>query len=303
MNKLGVRDDILYEFLAYYFLNTLGLSLDSLFPKREGIFKRYVAKDVENISHKTFASFQKLEFTLNREGLYDSLPESLFHYHSSFKDVRGQTTDGFKSQLKLLNEEERYARSFFSVFECEISKLKVAARYLEESSVSYDFGIVFQHMLELIPIDLKLFNQAEKLKILKLLPELNSIFLEEGYEGISRIIKYVFDLSTTINGKQTYRWVKAKESLNMLGNHFLGMDATLGDYSLQYEWILDIVVHISSLNKREYESEEIDKKIKLFLSLVIPFYYSIRIDKQLEKDDFVVGTLDYHHRLGQMVLS
>ena len=303
MDKLGVRDDILYEFLAYYFLNTLGLSLDNLFPKRKGIFKRYVAKDVENISHKTFASFQKLEFSLNREGLYDALPESLFHYHSSFKDVRGQSTDGFKNQLKLLNEEERYARSYFSVFESEISKLKVAARYLEESSVSYDFGIVFEHLLELIPIDLRIFDNSEKLKILKLLPEINSIFIEEGYSGISRILNYVFDLSTKVNGKQIYKWTEADEALNLLGNQYLGLDSTLGNISLQYEWVLDVVIHISELQKSEYESEDIDNKVKQFLLLVAPFYYSIRIDKQLKKDDFVLDTLDYHHRLGQMVLS
>jgi len=303
MGRLGVTDDIVFEFLAFYFLKVLQLSIDDLYPKRDGIFKRYVAKDVERIKHKKFRNSEKLEFNLNREGLYDSLPESMFHYHSSFKDVSGQTTVGFKEQMERLDEEERYARTFFSVYESEISKLKVSSRYFEESSLSYDFGIIRNYLETVIPFDTSKFTIEERVKLLKVIPQLHTLFYEEGYSGIERILDYLFCLDCDVIGRQVYVWNDVEDPKNMLGDVFLGWDATLGKKCIQNDWVLDVKVKLAYDQNAYYESEQIDNKIRSTLELIVPFYYTLSIKKQLFQSRFELGGIEYFHRLSEMALG
>ena len=60
-----------------------GLKPDEFVAINKGIFKRRYARDIDSINSLKLENTQSISaFNLNRDGLYDSLPEGLFHKKS-----------------------------------------------------------------------------------------------------------------------------------------------------------------------------------------------------------------------------
>lgn len=65
-----------------------GISPETFFFKNRSTFKRPVSRDIEGISwHDMDDSQAHLVFELNREGIYDMLPEALIHGQSRKKEL------------------------------------------------------------------------------------------------------------------------------------------------------------------------------------------------------------------------
>ena len=124
MNLEGKSETInalLYDLRAEYLVSCLlaeGISRDDIMVLFEGALKR---KWTTDISHAEVESFENgkeaLSIHLNRAGIYDSLPEALFH---RFSDNRNATGGEMTKESMKLRLEEKKIRSFFRPFENEL---------------------------------------------------------------------------------------------------------------------------------------------------------------------------------------
>ena len=101
-----------------------GYSFDDLAIKRLGTFKRSYRNDIESV---TVASngHEALELSLNRDSIYDRLPEGLFHQPKGHGATAAAVSDMVK-EYRRYREEERDARRFFQPIEQEIFRYSIS---------------------------------------------------------------------------------------------------------------------------------------------------------------------------------
>ena len=117
---------------------------------REGMDRRGISKDVEDVyqQHSAEDLMNYLFIKINREGLYDILPEGLFHtstYKRSYKDIDSDTERAM-DEIKIHREQEFFARKFFHIFE-EASDRMLTDAYLYEAR--YDRKISNKEFVDL----------------------------------------------------------------------------------------------------------------------------------------------------------
>ena len=132
-----IIQNILYDIKAEVLIGDLienGVENDNLIAINQGIFKRRYARDIDSVDETKFENGQKVvRFYLNRDGLYDSLPEGLFHE----KTVKSEKeSDKISKDSKKLKAEEKSVREFFLPFENEIFFQRVQLEIEERNILS-----------------------------------------------------------------------------------------------------------------------------------------------------------------------
>ena len=132
--------NILYDIKAEALIGDLienGLKSEDFVAFPKGTFKRRYARDIDSTDKLEFENGQKVvRFSLNRDGLYDALPEGLFHD----KTVKSEKeSDKISKESKKLKAEEKAVREFFLPFENEIFYQRVQLE-LEERNVLSRFS-------------------------------------------------------------------------------------------------------------------------------------------------------------------
>ena len=109
-----------------------GRLFDDLIVRHLGTFRRSYRNDVEALSTDSDDEKQ-LHIELNRDGLYDRLPEGLFH------QPRRNEGEGAVEQMigeyRRFREEEKAARRFFQPLEQEIFRYSVAVEQAERTGL------------------------------------------------------------------------------------------------------------------------------------------------------------------------
>lgn len=112
-----LHSDILAEYLVSTLINE-GLDMNDLLVFFDGHLKRNWSKDVAfSETGKYEIGRETLEIHLNRTGLYDGLPEAVFHAFGADNNSSGEEMARDSVRLK---SEEKQARLFFKPFENEI---------------------------------------------------------------------------------------------------------------------------------------------------------------------------------------
>ncbi|MBC7829325.1 MAG: hypothetical protein H7122_16370 [Chitinophagaceae bacterium] len=109
-----------------------GAFFDSLTIEFAGSFRRTYRNDIDNVSIENGdRKNDKISLVLNRDGIYDKLPEGLFHQSlgsgrvSALKDMIGEH--------RRYKEEEKAARKFFQPIQQEIFRFAVMAEQEERN--------------------------------------------------------------------------------------------------------------------------------------------------------------------------
>lgn len=126
--------DLRAEVLAAEFLDS-GILLDNVFIKPVGTFKRPYSKDVlsaEFIEEEN-ASETELTMEVSREGIYDMLPEGLFHQPDP--ERTGFSLDKVMDGIQKTKREEFEARRFFYAFEKEFYRTRIRIEYNERRGI------------------------------------------------------------------------------------------------------------------------------------------------------------------------
>lgn len=135
-----IIQNILYDIKAEALIADLienGLKSEDFIAIPKGTFKRRYARDIDSTDEMKFENGQKaVRFFLNRDGLYDSLPEGLFHE----KNVKSEKeSEKISKESKKLKAEEKAVREFFLPFENEMFYQRVQLE-LEERNVLSRFS-------------------------------------------------------------------------------------------------------------------------------------------------------------------
>ncbi|HCE58207.1 MAG TPA: hypothetical protein DER09_10360 [Prolixibacteraceae bacterium] len=113
----GLNNDILAEYLISTLIDE-GLDMNDLLVFFDGHLKRNWSKDVAfSETGKYEIGRETLEIHLNRTGLYDGLPEAVFHAFGADNNSSGEEMARDSVRLK---SEEKQARLLFKPFENEI---------------------------------------------------------------------------------------------------------------------------------------------------------------------------------------
>lgn len=168
-----------------------GIPLDSFFFRNQSTFKRAVANDIEEVFWNNADednSVDYLVFDLNREGIYDMLPEAVVHAQN-----RKRKGDEANYRLGLeLRQQERDARKFFSPLENEFHhrslKLDLVERELLKNNNPRRNREFFNYFFE----DSSMLNDQQLLVLLHILPLSHKIRGDISLIAltISRIIGY-----------------------------------------------------------------------------------------------------------------
>lgn len=229
INVNSFDTDFRFEVLAACLIEQ-GVDPQHIEIVRKGIARRGISKDVENVFYQYSAEelLNYLVIEVNREGLYDMLPQGLFHkqtFKRTYKDIE---TDVEKAldEIKIHREQEFFARNFFHLFEI-ISDKSLIEAYLQEAKYdrktnNKEFVLLFYRYWDI----LKMLNHKQALFFMYIIPIVHKIRLD--HSCIAEAFSFVLDVPV----KLSYIKLPAKKAdrsfSSNLGEHSLGVDLVLG---------------------------------------------------------------------------
>lgn len=222
--------DFTFEVIAASLIEQ-GVHPDQIEIVRDGIARRGISKDIASVAPRYSVEelMNYIQINVNREGLYDMLPEGLFHkptFKRSYKDIE---TDVEKAvdEIKIHREQEFFARKFFHLFELMADQTLIDA-YLYETK--YDKKMKHKEYIRLFvqywPV-LNLLEQKQAIFFLHIIPIIHTI--RKDHESIAEALSFILELPVKIS----YIKMPAKQSESRfesrLGHNRLGVDFVLGN--------------------------------------------------------------------------
>lgn len=134
----------------------------SFLIQNQSSFSRSFRRDIINITH--LKDNDNIQLNLSRNGLYDSLPEGLFHAHEE-----SQKNLSFSAKRKRYKDEEKDARRFFSPIESEFFNQRLNIEANERNILSNFYDLEDDFLIDFWKID-KVIPKKYVLKLIKLLP-------------------------------------------------------------------------------------------------------------------------------------
>ena len=182
------------------------LGIDDFVISNKGTFSRSYRRDVINIDNVLHDD--KLTLNLSRNGLYDSLPEGLFH-----APYVGKVDETYTDRRKVMKEEEQATRQFFAPIESEFFFQRLKIEENERDSLNNFYSLKDDFLISFWNLDLSI-PRPYMLKLIKLLPHCHKIVgnLETIRMCLERILdekvefklKHINRVSETIEQKHGF---------------------------------------------------------------------------------------------------
>lgn len=233
LNRLPA--DIRAEVLLADLLES-GLSPEDLLVNPVGLFRRNFQNDVGQVTliETPRTHQQKLQLSVNRDGLYDALPEGLFHQPTNSKAPEDKPE--VLREIKRQQEREAAARRFFLPLEQEYYMLRTRL-VLEERQYLFDSDTFFENNLFAEFWNFPPFLTAAQMhNLLYLLPMMHR--LAGDWEQIRLSLETVLEDAVTILPAQALHH-RVTLPNPVLGAGRLGVDWILGDL---YEEVCQSVI-------------------------------------------------------------
>lgn len=286
INEMGIKEkadiinSLLYDFKAEFYVALLlshGLSQNDIMVSFDGALKRKWSTDISESEVESFENGNEvLTIHLNRLGIYDSLPEALFH---RFFDNQSATAEDMAKDSMKLKTEEKFARLFFRPFENEIFFQNVHVALQENKA----FKILFSEFINGLAPGFWNIDSRIPLKyasgIVKLLPfthriagnyELTAQCLESVLnEKVSIELNYEeYNLDEKINAEA----IKNDSMSNKLGKCKLGYDMAVGNSVSGFIGQLDVKIGpLENTKIRDFFKEgDADLALQSFYNFFVP---------------------------------
>ncbi|EJL67456.1 type VI secretion system baseplate subunit TssG [Chryseobacterium populi] len=149
-------------------------TVSNIFVERIGINDRAYLKDIKSIS-SNYLGFDEEVFTIEtyREGIYDYLPEGLFHPPSL--STSRKNVESVVKEIRKQKRVEEDARKFFRPFELEIFFTEISALLKEfDFDISSDTDTLYETVSELWPL-IKSLDQQNAYIFIHILPFFHQI--------------------------------------------------------------------------------------------------------------------------------
>lgn len=167
------EDDYRAEVLIAFWMENGVVNLDKLTIQPEGTFRRPYSKDVLKVEQPEAAGNGDLKVYISREGLYDMLPEGLFH---QAEQKTQKSTEDAVAESERYRKEEKAARQLFLPLEQEFYRQRIWLEHTELrtwlNSVRPESESFF---LNFWGIDRKAFTPQQCSVLLSILPHLHEV--------------------------------------------------------------------------------------------------------------------------------
>lgn len=217
------EDDYRAEALIAFWLENGVVNLDKLTIQPEGTFRRPYSKDVLKVEQPEAAGNGDLKVYISREGLYDMLPEGLFH---QAEQKTQKSTEDAVAESERYRKEEKAARQLFLPLEQEFYRQRIWLEHTELrtwlNSVRPESESFF---LNFWGIDRKAFTPQQCSVLLSILPHLHEVV------GDMELTAYCLEKMVMEPVKIGYASKQEEASIederSLLGRISLGVDAVL----------------------------------------------------------------------------
>lgn len=246
-----------------------GYDIDRIIITREGAARRGFAKDIESIKVQ-FSQHDLLDYLYikaNKEGIYDILPEGMFHQSTHTK--KNKDKEDVLDDIKLHRQKEFFARMFFRPLEIEVDRMLVEANLFE---TRYDKKISNPNFVNIFvqywPI-LKLLKRKQAIFFMHAISVLHKV--RNRYREIEISMSSILDVPVRIEevkmpAKEASRYFESR-----IGDTYLGTDWVLGKCFDDGKYDLHITIGPVSAREMEFFLETatgnilFDYLCKLFL--------------------------------------
>lgn len=281
MIKNAVYDSKTHTFLkAEVFCAAMlqqGISFNDIRLFCNSNFKRSFRNEIDEVkiefNESTFKD--ELLITINKDGIYDRLPEGLFH--QSKGNSKTNSTGQMAEEHRRFKEEEKAARNFFQPIEQEIFRY---ATFVEQEEVNLAFGIlngdIKTELLNFWGIPPGLPKEPVK-RLMQLMPWVKTI--KGNAKQTAGALEYVLEKPVTLTVKENNH-----HSVSTTGNkdYFftLGIDAVTGCCFSEPSGCWQF--GIGNIQKKEAENYrpagDMGKLLKQFEEIFIPLQIDIIFD-------------------------
>lgn len=285
---ISVYENLKAEVLIAEIQEKSELTSDDFVIANKSTFSRPYRRDI--ISVDNLINENKITLNLSRNGIYDTLPEGLFHVPKGNQDA-----NTYISRRKIVKQEEQDARAFFAPFENEFfyQRLKVENRERELLNGFYNLNDEF--LMNFWKID-RQFPKEYINKLIKLIPfshkisgdfELTRLCLEEIL-GDKVAFKRIYESETIVNSKN--------KKFNLRKGFQLGVDSVLASENNEVlSPILEVSIGpVSEKKINNYlKKDGVLKFINTFYDYFVPMEIVARTKFIVNNDDgFLLNDLD-----------
>ncbi len=263
-----------------------GVPADRVIIMMLGAMTRTYRKDVEEVVEE-LSDFDHKEYLLiktTKEGLYDMLPEGIFHSPTSHKSAT--TEKEIIDSIKQRRVEEKNARLFFLPFEAAINSLYLQmALYenmLDKSAEYEDLVKLFSGQWEIFQyLDVK---QADV--FLHILPLMHDI--RDDHETIKEVFELIFLLPASISLSRQNALRPLQPIVSTLNECRLGINFTTGNAI--YDWYEDeILITMGPMDNEKFNyfmpGQKGDKVLSLLCDYLLPVHVDVTTQFELNVAD------------------
>lgn len=226
-----------------------GFDTAQIMMVRDGNNLSNVSKDIRSVKHRNLAGMAEdscIELKTNRRGIYDSLPEGLFHdalFPGKVKDL-----ELILEEMQQHRNEEFYIRRFFSLLESEVDREGIQAQLLE---LRYDKKNKYTDYMKLFaacwPV-IHILSGRGALLFIKFMPHIHSI--RGKLEEVSDTLSQILEAPVRVSPRIAPRTIKAQKP-NRLSNMRLGINSV--NVGVLNNAEADLHIHIGDIPTREVE--------------------------------------------------
>lgn len=278
----NIREDIRAEVIVSDLLAS-GIHEDDILIRFIGQLERPRSRDIARVRVvQNSKSRNQLEIILNRDSIYDMLPEGMFHQPSAKN--QSISVPAMVEEYHQHQQEEEEVRQFFAPFENE---LFLQRTYTE----SEEFQQLFQ-------IQQLLLNDAV-LTNLGINPELPPVFTTKLLSIIPYTYQIVGDISKTehlfslllgdpitIKAGRFSEPVKSDRS-SFLGHITLGADSTAGNIMMPGHYLVQLIV--GPVSKEEFSQYKDGGwktgALQTLINFIIPIEWEMTTEIEIEKEE------------------
>lgn len=256
------------------------LTFDDVLVQNKSTFSRPYRRDVLNTDSFTYDDF--LILNLTRNGLYDYLPEGVFHKTTSIDKA------DYVARRKEYLEEEKAARLFFLPIENEFFQQRLQIENNERRLLNQFYRLNDDFLREFWGIP-KNISDKYALKLMRLIPYAYRIAgdLEMTRLSLQELIKEKVTLKQEMRGQS----VPIIEDTD-LGDMRLGSDATLGETLLEVNPHLNVIVGPVKNEKLSYYvgNKDVENFLDLFYSYFIPMELTVSTTFTVEESNMELNS-------------
>lgn len=247
-----------------------------------GSRKRSFRKDVDSVTEE-ISDYNNKEYTLittHKEGIYDMLPQGLFHSPTLPKNATSQKE--IIDNIKKHRIEESNARRLFLPFEAAINHLRIQMALfesrLDKGAHHNDLVNLFKNHWEIF----KYLDTAQSDVFLQVLPLIHDI--RDDYESAATIFELLLSVPVKITGRLQGQLKSAQPVFSSLNDTQLGINFTTGNAA--YDGGEDeIVVAVGPINNEQLKKfipgAKKSKILEMLCDYLLPVHVDISIDFEL----------------------